>query len=104
MAEMLSNYLFESLKKHMLLNKIIAFSSDNCNTNFRCVLRKGTKNMFSILNINLKTNVYGVGCSAHMLHNAMQSSSNILPVDIEVIVNTISQFFIFLYIQYGLNT
>lgn len=44
------------------MNKIIAFSGDNCNNNSGGVLRKGTKNVFSILNNNLKTNVYG-GCS-----------------------------------------
>jgi len=66
-ADILLNYKIESLKKHKLLDKIIAFSCDNCNTNFGGVLRKGIKNVFSILNNNLKTNIYEVGRAAHCI-------------------------------------
>lgn len=76
-ANILSTYIIESLKKHKLSDKIIAFSGDNCNTNFGGVLRKGSNNDFSILNNNLKTNIFGVGCAAHILHNAMQSSADV---------------------------
>lgn len=33
-TNILLNYVIESLKKHKLFHKIIAFSGDNCNTNF----------------------------------------------------------------------
>ncbi|CAI6349856.1 unnamed protein product [Macrosiphum euphorbiae] len=92
-ANILSTYIIESLKKHKLTDKIIAFSSDNCNTNFGGILRKGSNNVFSILNKNLKTNIFGVGCAAHILHNSMQSRADVLPVDVEIIVNNIFQFF-----------
>jgi len=92
-ANILSTYIIESLKKHKLSDKIVAFSGDNCNTNFGGVLRKGSNNVFSILNNNLKTNIFGVGCAAHILHNAMQSSADVLPIDVEIIVNKIFQFF-----------
>jgi len=36
-VDILSNYIIESLKKHKFLDKIIAFSGDNCNTNFEGV-------------------------------------------------------------------
>lgn len=81
------------MKKYKLLDKIIAFSGDNCNTNFGGILRKGKKNVFSILNNNLKTNINGIGCAAHILHNAIQSSADVLPIDVEIIVNKIFQFF-----------
>ncbi|KAF0702520.1 Uncharacterized protein FWK35_00028002 [Aphis craccivora] len=49
-------------------HKIVAFSGDNCNTKFG-------------------------GCAAHILHNAMQSSADVLPIDVEIIVNNIFKFF-----------
>jgi len=42
---------------------------------------------------HLKTNIFGVGCAAHILHSAMQSSADVLPIDVEIIVNIIFQFF-----------
>lgn len=89
----MSTCIIDTLKKYNLSVKIIAFSGDNYNTKFGGAARKGTKNIFSILNNNLKIDVYGVGCAAHILHNAMQSSAHALPIDIECIVNKIFQFF-----------
>jgi len=83
----------EVLTKQKLFHKIIAFSGDNCNTNFGDAARKGTKNVFTVLKNNLKTNICGVGCAAHILHNAMQTSTDILPIDVECIVNKIFQYF-----------
>jgi hypothetical protein len=77
----------EVLTKYKSSNKIIAFSGDNCNTNFGVDARKGTKNVFTILNNNLKTNICGMYYAAHILHNTMQTSTDILPIDIECIVN-----------------
>lgn len=82
-TDILSNYIIENLKKLKLLDKIIAFSGDNCNNNSGGVLRKGTKNVLSILNNNLKTNVYG-GCSC--LYNTMQSNADMSPVNVEIII------------------
>lgn len=92
-SDILSSYIMEILTKHKLAHKIIAFTGDNCNTNFGGAARRGTKNVFTILNNNLKTNICGIGCAAHILHNAMQTSTDILPIDIECIVNKIFQYF-----------
>jgi len=64
-------------KKSNLSDKIVAFSCDNYNTNFGGVERKGIKNIYAILNENLKTNISGIGCAAHILHNAMQICTDI---------------------------
>lgn len=40
------------------------------------------RNVFTILNNNLKTNICGIGSAAHSPHNAMQTSTDILPIDI----------------------
>lgn len=89
----MSSYILEILTKHKLSQKIIAFSGDNCNTNFGGAARRGIKNVFTILNNDLKTNISGIGCEAHILHNAMQASTDILPIDVECIANKIFQYF-----------
>jgi len=92
-SDILSSYIMDILTKHKLSHKIIAFTGDNCNTNFGGAARRGTKNVFPFLNNDLKTNISGIGCAAHNLHNAMQTSTDILPIDIESIVNKIFQYF-----------
>jgi hypothetical protein len=42
---------------------------------------------------DLKMNIRGIGCAAHILHNALRTSADILPVDVEVAVNKIFQYF-----------
>lgn len=81
------------LKKYNLSSKIVAFSGNNCNIYFGGVLRKGTNNVFAILNDKLKKNISGIGCAVHILYNAMHSNVDILPTDIELIINKIFQYF-----------
>jgi len=88
-----SSYKMDILTKHKLSHKNITFSRDNCNANFGGAPRKGSKNVFTILNKNLRTNIYGIGFTAHSLHNAMQTSTDILSIDVECIVNKIFQYF-----------
>jgi hypothetical protein len=38
-------------------------------------------------------NIRGIGCAANILHNALRTSADILPVDVETIVNKIFQYF-----------
>jgi hypothetical protein len=42
---------------------------------------------------DLKMNIRGIGCATHILHNALRTSADILPVDVEAIVNKILQYF-----------
>jgi hypothetical protein len=42
---------------------------------------------------NSKMNVQGIGCATHILHNAIQTSADILPIDVEAIVNEIFLYF-----------
>ena len=35
----------------------------------------------------------GVGCAEHLIHNALQTSADMLPVDVESIINNIFQHF-----------
>jgi hypothetical protein len=38
---------------------------------------------------DLEMNIRGIGCAAHILHNTLWTSADILPVDVEAIVNKI---------------
>jgi hypothetical protein len=71
-ADVLTTHIMDVLDKHKLSNKIVAFCRDNCNTNFGGASRKGTKNVFAKLTTSdLKMNIRGTGCAAHILHNAL---------------------------------
>jgi hypothetical protein len=77
-----------------LSNKIVAFCGENCNTNFGGAARKGTNSVFAKLTTSdLKMNIRGTGYAAHILHNALQTSADILPADVDDIVNKIFQYF-----------
>jgi hypothetical protein len=81
-------------KSLKLSNKIIAFCGDNVNANFRGAARKGTNNVLAKLTTSdLKMNTRGIGCAAHILHNAFPTRADILPVDVEAIMNKIFQYF-----------
>jgi len=41
-------------------------------------------------------NILGVGCAAHLINNALQTSADMLPVDVESIVNKNFNIFVFL--------
>jgi hypothetical protein len=41
--------------------------------------------------------IQGTGCATHILHNALQISADILPIDAEATVNKIFQYFSHIY-------
>jgi hypothetical protein len=89
-VDVLTTYIMDVLDKCKLSNKTLAFCEDNYNTNFGGAARKGTNNVFAKLTTSdLKINIRGIGCVAHILHNALRTSADILPVDVEAIVNKI---------------
>lgn len=38
-------------------------------------------------------NILGVGCAARIVHNALQRSADVVPIDVESIINKVSQHF-----------
>jgi len=69
------------LTKRKPSHKIIAFTSDNCNTKFGGD-ELGNKNVFTILINILKTNIFGIDCAAaHILYNVIQTSTGIITID-----------------------
>jgi hypothetical protein len=66
------------------------------------MLQEKKINVFTILKNNLKTNICGIGCAAYILHNAMQTSKDILPIDVECTekqnISILSCIYIYIYI------
>lgn len=92
-SDTITELIITQLRRHDLLSKCIAFSGDNCNTNFGGIERHGTNNVFHKLKENLNPNLVGVGCSGHVINNAVHHGCDLLAVDIESIVLKIYNFF-----------
>jgi hypothetical protein len=56
-------------------------------------LEKKELTIFSKLSKSLQLNIRGIGCAAHVVHNGVQTSIDILPIDNETVVNKICQYF-----------
>lgn len=92
-SDIVVNYLREVLSCNELNKKIVAFCGDNTNCNFGGKNRKGSNNIYAKLNLSLGRQLIGIGCGAHIVHNAIKTASDCLPVDFECIVVKIYSFF-----------
>ncbi|KAK4887178.1 hypothetical protein RN001_003449 [Aquatica leii] len=93
-SEMVSEMLISSLEKLKLTEKCIAFSGDNCNTNFGGMRRTCTNNIFFRLKAKFNEKLVGVGCPAHILNNTIHTCCDSLPfADLESIVFKIFNYF-----------
>ena len=92
-SEIIVNYLIENNEKHDLKEKIIAYCGDNTNCNFGGSARKGVNNVYRKLNNHIGRKLIGVGCNAHIIHNAIKTACDCLPLDVEAIVVKIYSYF-----------
>jgi hypothetical protein len=93
-ADVLMMYILNVLHKYKLSDKIIASCGENCNINFGEDARRGTNNVFAgIKTSNLKTKIQGTRCAAHVLYNALQTSSHIPLIDVEATEDKIFHYF-----------
>jgi hypothetical protein len=92
-SELLFSYVLEVLQKLDLLEKVIAVSADNTNMNFGGKKRKGKNNLYFKMQENTVNNLVGIGCPAHVIHNAVQTAADCLPIDLQLIINKIYQHF-----------
>ncbi|KAF2905628.1 hypothetical protein ILUMI_00548 [Ignelater luminosus] len=86
------------LDKNNLKNKLVAYCADNANTNFGGVSKKGNKNVlvFNKLKQNVPQKLIDIGCAAHIIHNTLQTAADLLPVDVDSVINKkYSHFYIF---------
>lgn len=92
-SDILTGYLLRCVKRYGVEEKVICLCADNTNTNFGGVARKGQGNVFRKLQKSLGRPIFGIGCSAHILHNAVQHACDYLPIDPEVILVKRYKFF-----------
>lgn len=94
-SDIIVELLKKSINKYNISSKLVGFCGDNTNTNFGGEQRRGQVNVYFKLKQEYPS-LIGVGCAAHIVHNAMQCGCNGLPFDIELIVVKIySHFYIF---------
>ncbi|XP_047036755.1 protein FAM200B-like [Helicoverpa armigera] len=92
-SDIIVNYLSQVLTDNNLTAKVVAFCGDNANVNFGGAARRGTNNVLTKLQSSLKKELIGIGCGAHVIHNAVKSAADGLPVDYESVIVKIYSFF-----------
>lgn len=92
-SDIIVDYIKEVLSSNDLNKKIVAFCGDNTNCNFGGKNRKGSNNVYAKLNKSLGRQLIGIGCGAHIVHNAIKTAADCLPVDFESIIVKIYSFF-----------
>jgi hypothetical protein len=92
-AATIEKELIDTAKEWKIQEKLIGFGADNCPTNFGGEKRNGKNNVFARLKLWLVPEIVGIGCSAHIIHNAFDSACDQLPIDVEALVVNIYKFF-----------
>lgn len=92
-SDTIANMIIDILKKYNTTTKCVAFSGDNCNTNFGGVARAGNKNVYFKLKNTINDNLIGIGCPAHILNNSVHYGFDGLPLNIDTIVTVIHNHF-----------
>lgn len=84
----------KTTEEYQLNDKLTGFCGDNCPTNFGSRQRGGHRNVFFRLK-QWKPNLIGIGCAAHIVHNALKSACNTMPFDVGcIVVKIYSEFYI----------
>jgi hypothetical protein len=85
--------LSDCLTENCLVGKVVELCAGNTNSNFGGAERKAQNNVFSKLQRNLGHGLIGVGCAGPIFHDTVRAATNILPVDVEMIVSKIYLYF-----------
>lgn len=91
-ALIISNLVKNTAEKYDIKRKTVAFSADNCAANFGSSSRGGENNAYYLLK-QWKPKLIGIGCAAHIVHNALKTACDSLPIDIECFVVKIYSYF-----------
>lgn len=92
-AEELAAEIMVVVQKFSLQNKVVAFSADNTNTNFGGLNRAGRVNVHTKVKSALQREVIGLGCPAHIVHNATRTALDLVPTDVEYLLTKIFSYF-----------
>ena len=92
-SELISDYLKTSVRENKIKSKVIGIRADNTNTNFGGSRRGGRQNVYFLMKDYFKKEIYGIGCSAHVVHNGIKAAADCLPLDYEIFVGKVYQYF-----------
>lgn len=93
-ATTMTSQMMNVAKDFKIVDKIICLAADNAPVNFGSGNRGGENNVFYLLkNEELKRDIFGIGCSAHIVHNAAQAGFMVFEVNFESIVVSIHNYF-----------
>uniref|UniRef100_A0A8C6K6H0 Uncharacterized protein n=1 Tax=Nothobranchius furzeri TaxID=105023 RepID=A0A8C6K6H0_NOTFU len=92
-STLLCDEVYRCLSAFGLVDKVVGFCADNTNTHFGRKARRGQNNVFHKLDQATPNGLVGVGCAAHIVHNAVQSLVDTLPCDIEHFVVKVFGYF-----------
>jgi hypothetical protein len=92
-SDTIAKEIIESAREWKIEEKIVCLAADNIVTNFGGVTRGGSNNVFHRLKSNYGRELLGIGCNAHIVHNAFDAACNKLDFDIEAIVVKIYKHF-----------
>ena len=70
-SDILVGKVSRSLRSFNLMDKEVGYCADNTNANFGGRARVGVNNVFYKLNQATASDLVGVGCAAHIAHNAL---------------------------------
>jgi hypothetical protein len=79
--------------KFALQNKIVALCAENTDTTFNGCKRLGKNNVWRKLETELKRQIIGIGCGAHIIYNWLQCAVDCLPIDIECFAVKVYKYF-----------
>lgn len=93
-SETIVTYCINTLNNKIIsIQKLIAYSANNTNTNFGGRDRHGTNNVYFKLQSKLSKGIEDIGCPAHNLRNAASTSADVLSIDVESIALKIYKYF-----------
>lgn len=94
-STIISDLLKKTAGDYELKKKIVAFCGDNAKVNFGGETRGGQNNVYYRLKEWLP-HLIGIGCVAHISHNALKHACDVMPFDVEcVIVKIYAYFYIY---------
>lgn len=93
-STIISELISSATSKFDLKKKIVCFCGDNAKVNFGPETRGGKNNVFYRLKQWLP-HLIGIGCVAHITHNALKFACGVIPFDVEwAIVKIYSHFYL----------
>lgn len=84
-STIINKHISAAADKYDLNKKIVAFCGNNAKVNFGDETRCGQNNVFYRLKLWLP-HLIGIGCIAHIAHNALKFASYVMPFEVECVI------------------